>query len=104
MDVDIVLLTKNSEKRLKECLKSIYRNVPVKHLIVVDGNSTDKTLEIVHEFQKQHGNVLVMQDRGNRASARQMGLRQVSTEWFMFVDSDVTLGRDWIRKAEKYTL
>ena len=102
MDVDVVLLTKNSEKRLNECLKSIYRNVPVNHLIVVDGYSTDKTLEIVREFQKEHGNVLVMQDRGNRASARQLGMRQVSTEWFMFVDSDVTLCEGWFKKAEKH--
>jgi hypothetical protein len=31
-----------------------------------------------------------------------MGMRRVSTEWFMFVDSDVILGKDWFRKAEKY--
>jgi glycosyltransferase involved in cell wall biosynthesis len=102
MDVDVVLLTKNSEKKLNECLKSIYRNVPVNRLIVVDGYSTDKTLDIVKEFQEKHGNVLVVQDRGNRASARQMGLRQVSTEWFMFVDSDVILCKGWFQKAEKY--
>ncbi len=102
MDVDVVLLTKNSEKKLRECLESIYRNVPVNHLIVIDGYSTDKTLEIVREFQKKHGNVLVMQDRGNRASARQKGLRRVSTEWFMFVDSDVILCEGWFKKAEKY--
>jgi len=102
MDVDVVVLTRNSEKRLNKCLGSIFRNVPVNHLIVVDGYSTDKTLEIVREFQKQHGNVLVMQDRGNRGLARQMGLRQVSTEWFMFVDSDVILCEGWFKKAEKY--
>jgi cellulose synthase/poly-beta-1,6-N-acetylglucosamine synthase-like glycosyltransferase len=44
----------------------------------------------------------VLNVNGSRASARQMGLRQVSTEWFMFVDSDVILGKDWLRKAEKH--
>jgi len=102
MDVDVVLLTKNSEKKLNECLLSIYRNVPVNRLIVVDGFSTDKTLDIVNEFQKKHGNILVARDRGNRASARQLGMRQVSTEWFMFVDSDVILCEDWFQKAERY--
>lgn len=102
MNVDVILLTKNSAARLKECLESIYRNVPINHLIVVDGCSTDRTVEIVLEFQKQYGNVLVMQDRGNRASARQIGIQQVSTEWFMFVDSDVILCANWFEKAEKY--
>src|SRR4030067_3186658 len=101
MDVDVVLLTKNSEKRLRECLKSIYRNVPVTHLIVVDGYSTDKTLEIVREFQKQHGNVLVMQDRGNRASARQMGLRRGGEGWVMFFEMGRILLWGLFQKAEE---
>jgi hypothetical protein len=43
-----------------------------------------------------------MQDRGSRATAREKGLRQVSTEWFMFVDSDVVLCEGWFKRAEKY--
>jgi glycosyltransferase involved in cell wall biosynthesis len=102
MDVDVVIITKNSENMLNECLKSVYRNVPINHLIVVDGYSTDKTLEIMREFQKKHVNILLMQDRGSRATARQKGIDQVKTEWFMFVDSDVVLCEEWFKKAEKY--
>jgi glycosyltransferase involved in cell wall biosynthesis len=102
MDVDVVIITKNSENMLNECLKSVYKNVPVNHLIIVDGHSSDKTLEIVHHFQKKHGNVLVIQDKGNRATARQKGIDQVKTEWFMFVDSDAVLCKDWFKKAQKH--
>jgi glycosyltransferase involved in cell wall biosynthesis len=102
MDVDVIIITKNSEHMLSECLKSVYKNVPVNRLIVVDGGSTDKTLAIVREFQKKHGNILVLQDRGTRATARQKGIDQVKTEWFMFVDSDAVLCKDWFKKAEKH--
>jgi len=102
MRVDVVVITKNSEKMLRECLGSVYNNVPVNRLIVVDGYSTDKTLEIVQDFQKRHGNVLLLQDEGNRATARQKGIRHVKTEWFMFVDSDVVLCEGWFRKVERY--
>jgi len=102
MDVDVIIITKNSEHRLNDCLKSVYKNVPVNRLIVVDGYSTDKTLEIVRDFQKKHGNVLVIQDKGNRATARQKGINQVKTEWFMFVDSDAILCKNWFKKAEKH--
>jgi glycosyltransferase involved in cell wall biosynthesis len=102
MDVDVVIITKNSERMLTECLKSVYKNVPVHRLIVVDGYSTDKTLEIVRQFQKEHGNVLVIQDKGTRATARQKGIDHVKTEWFMFVDSDAVLCKDWFKKAEKH--
>jgi len=102
MHVDVVIITKNSESILNECLKSVYKNVPVNRLIVVDGYSTDKTIEIVREFQKKHGNILLIQDKGNRATARQKGINQVKTEWFMFVDSDAVLCKDWFKKAEKH--
>ena len=102
MRVDVVIITKNSDRMLNECLNAVYENVPLDRLIVVDGYSTDKTLGIVHEFQKKHGNVLVIQDRGNRATARQRGIEQVKTEWFMFVDSDAVLCKDWFKKAEKH--
>ena len=79
MDVDVVIITKNSERMLNECLNSVYKNVPVNHLIVVDGYSTDKTLDIVRLFQKKHGNVLLIPDKGTRATARQKGIDHVKT-------------------------
>ena len=99
--IDVVMLTKNSEHLLDKCLASIYANVPVKNLIVVDGFSTDDTLKIVNKINEEHGNITVLNENGSRAKAREKGLRQVRTEWFMFVDSDVILSRDWFRKAEK---
>jgi len=100
--VDVVLLTKNSQRILKECVESIYQNVPVGQLIVVDGYSQDQTLEILNQFNEKHHNVKIVFDSGTRATARQKGINQVSTEWFMFVDSDVVLCKDWYKKAQKY--
>ena len=98
--VDVVLLTKNSEHVLSKCLASIYENVPVKNLIVIDGYSTDRTLEILDGFNKAHGNIILFQIDGSRAKARTEGIRHVTTEWFLFVDSDVVLCKDWYRKAQ----
>lgn len=98
--VDVVLLTKNSMKPcLKECLESIYTNVPVNKLIVVDGGSNDGTLEVV----QQYPNVEVIKDpKGTRATARQKGIEAVETEWHLHVDSDVILCRDWFKKAVRW--
>jgi len=97
--VDVVLLTKNSVKPcLKECIESIYANVPVNRLIVVDGGSTDGTLELV----KKYPNVVVIDDsKGNRATARQKGIEAVETEWHLHVDSDVILCKGWFEKASR---
>src|SRR5208283_1800307 len=95
VSVDVVLLTKNSDRRLKDCINSVYRNIPVEKLIVVDGYSTDRTLEIMNEFNEKYHNVTIIFDKGNRATARQKGIAAVTTEWFFFVDSDVVLCDDW---------
>jgi len=100
--VDVVVLTKNSARVLRECLNSIYRNVPVNNLIIIDGYSTDETLDIVRGFQERHGNVKLVQTGGARGYARQRGIEMVETDWFMFVDSDVVLCRDWFRRALRY--
>jgi len=99
--VDVVLLTKNSDRKLKECLKSVYQNVPVARLIVVDGYSKDKTLDIVNRFNEKYHNVKIIMDKGNRATARQKGIENVTTDWFLFVDSDVVLCDDWFTKAQQ---
>ena len=100
--MDVVLLTKNSQRMLKRCVESIYQNIPVAQLIVVDGYSTDDTLEIIEEFNKKYGNIRVIMDKGTRATARQKGIQAVTAEWFMFVDSDVVLCADWYKKAQQY--
>jgi len=100
--IDVVVLTKNSEYLLAKCLAAIYANVPVKNLIVIDGFSTDSTLQILDKANKKHGNINVVSVNGSRAKAREKAVQQVSTEWFMFVDSDVILSKNWFKKAEKH--
>jgi glycosyltransferase involved in cell wall biosynthesis len=100
--VDVVLLTKNSERILTKCVESIYDNVPIAQLIVVDGYSEDKTLHIINEFEAKYHNIKILMDKGTRATARQKGIDNVTTEWFLFVDSDVVLCRDWYKEAKKY--
>jgi glycosyltransferase involved in cell wall biosynthesis len=79
---------------------SVYQNVPIKNLIVIDGYSTDRTLEILEKFNRKYGNVLLVKKEGSRAYARTEGISRVSTDWFMFVDSDVLLCKEWFKKAQ----
>jgi len=100
--VDVVVLTKDSESVLSECLRSAYENVPVRRLIAVDGFSKNSTLTILDRYNRRYGNIRVISESGSRGKARQRGLKEVSTEWFMFVDSDVILCKDWFKKASMY--
>jgi glycosyltransferase involved in cell wall biosynthesis len=99
--VDVAILTMNSERMLRECINSVYKNVPVKNLIIVDGYSTDGTANIVKEFQEKYGNVKFVQENGTRGNARQTAIQLVKSDWFMFVDSDVILSKNWFNEAQK---
>lgn len=97
--VDVVLLTLNSmQPCLKECVESIYKNIPLNTLIVVDGGSTDGTVK----FLKTFPNIKIIENkRDNRAIARQIGIAHVQTEWFVSIDSDVILSNNWFSEAWK---
>jgi glycosyltransferase involved in cell wall biosynthesis len=81
------------------CLNSVYQSIPTNRLIVVDGLSTDNTIGIIGEFDTKFHNVKVVYDGGTRATARQKGIEEVETDWFVFVDSDVVLCKNWYEKA-----
>jgi glycosyltransferase involved in cell wall biosynthesis len=98
--VDVVLLTKNSLDHLTKHIDSVIENVPVNRLIVVDGGSTDGTVEFLEK--KMPGEVKVIEDRGNRATGRQSGIDEVKTEWHLHVDSDVGLSQDWFARMQRY--
>jgi glycosyltransferase involved in cell wall biosynthesis len=67
----------------------------------VDGYSKDKTLEIIRKFNRKYHNVVLLSEKGTRGKARQKAIEAVTTKWFMFVDSDVTLCNGWFKKAKK---
>ena len=98
LKIDVIVLTKNSEKMISKCLDSIYENVPVNRVIIVDGFSTDKTLKIAEKFPR----VEIILTKGTRGKARQLGIEKVETEWFLFVDSDIILCDNWFNKARKH--
>ena len=99
LKVDTVLLTKNSEKPcLRECLESL-KQMAVNRLIVINAGSTDKTLEIIRAY---YPDALILFDSGTRATARQLGIQQVETEWLLFLDSEVMICLKWFEKTRKY--
>jgi len=102
MLIDVIVLTKNSESHLEKCLKAIYENIPISNLIIIDGYSTDGTMNIIMKFKKRYDNIIILKDFGTRATSRQKGIRQVKTDWFMFVDSDVVLCKNWYNKAKPF--
>jgi glycosyltransferase involved in cell wall biosynthesis len=86
LDVSVVVPVRNAEDLVDDCLASIVRSRP-SEIIVVDGLSTDRTLERVHRYP-----VTVLSDGGGGLpAARLIGARAARSRWIALVDADIVL-------------
>jgi len=100
-EIDVILLTKNSVYPcLRDCLLSVKKEVPVKRLIVVDGCSSDETIDLCKSIFPDCEIILDL--KGNRATSRQIGIENVKTEWFVFLDSDIILNYGWFKNISSH--
>ena len=94
--VSVIIPTFNSERTLASCLKSIknqtYKNTEI---IIVDGGSKDRTVEIGREFGAK---VLVENGLGMSASTN-LGAKTSNGYYIYRVDSDVILDKLIIEEA-----
>ena len=86
LDVTVVVPVRNAAWILEDCLASIAAQSP-REVIVVDGLSTDETLEIAARFQ-----VRILSDEGRGLpAARLLGAEAAASARVAFVDADVVL-------------
>jgi len=71
-------------------------------VLVADDGSTDNTLEIVHTFQNTNTFTLNYFSQHNQGpgAARNLGMQQAKGDFFIFIDSDVTLPSTWLRQID----
>lgn len=93
MKLTAVVLTKNEEKNIERCLKSLDF---CDEIIVIDDYSTDKTLNIVHKALKVDKVYKVIQRKlnNNFASQRNFGLSKATNDWVLFVDADEEVSKE----------
>lgn len=94
--ISIVVPTRNEESNLPRLLRSISRlDYPKKkfELIVVDGYSTDKTVEIAKKFKAK-----VFQNPGMiRSTGCQIGIDKAKGKVIAFTDADCVVPPGWLK-------
>ena len=86
LPISVVVIARNASSTIGEALASIQKNQPAE-IIVVDGCSTDETMQIARRFTDR-----VYSDEGrDKAYARQHGAEKATQEYIAYVDADVTL-------------
>ena len=94
----IVVLTYNSEKTVTACLNSLAgQEVRGFRVLVVDDDSTDRTLQIVDTFRKDSALEIEVVRNGSHSisKGRNIGLTRSTTDFVAFLDSDDQAKPDW---------
>lgn len=88
--LSIIVPVYNVEKYLRKCLDSIFdQTIDNFEVICVNDGSTDSSADILDEYAKKHGNMIVFnQENGGLSMARNSGMKLATGKYIGFVDSD----------------
>lgn len=97
--LSFILPTYNEEENIEACLRSIFsQNYPKDRfeVLVIDGGSTDKTLQIAGQYP-----VIIRYNKKRVTSnAKRMGVLVASGEFVVLLDADSELvGKNWIKSV-----
>lgn len=85
--ISIVIPTRNSANTLDSCLQSIVNQTyPNTELVIVDSQSTDRTIEIAREYSAK-----IIETQWGLLGARFLGFKASKGDYILYLDSDQIL-------------
>jgi glycosyltransferase involved in cell wall biosynthesis len=97
--ISFIIPTLNAESVLEKCLQSIGQqkfNKDNYEIIIADGGSTDKTIEIA----KKYNSIIVKNPLKTAEAGKAVGLKKSKGEYIALIDSDNILpNKNWINEA-----
>jgi glycosyltransferase involved in cell wall biosynthesis len=96
VEISVIIPTLNEEEYLENCLKNLESDLKGKlhEIIIVDGNSTDRTLEVAKTY-KTH----IIRGKNPIGAARQAGLKAAKADIVAFIDADSVPEKGWSSAA-----
>lgn len=99
--LSVVVIARNEEERIETCLESIFtvcEGVIPFEVIIVDSNSTDRTVDIA---AKRPVDIYVIEDEKvtSPAAGRYVGARFAEGDYLFFVDGDMEVVDGWVGRA-----
>jgi glycosyltransferase involved in cell wall biosynthesis len=100
-DLSVVIVARNEEDQIRDCIESVLTlcdPVEVSEMIVVDSNSSDRTVDVAREFP-----VTVLRipddDLCTPSAGRYVGSQFANGEFVLFVDGDLHVTDGWLARA-----
>lgn len=98
MKVSVIIAAYNEAHTIGACLQSLAEQTIPFELSIVDDGSTDETIQEVIKFKNQFPKFFLIEARHKGpGAARNLGAEKASGEILVFVDSDMTLDKNFLK-------
>jgi hypothetical protein len=94
--IDVIIPVYHTNELWETNLVSLYREIPIRRLLISDGGVLDNSIDIVKKFPR----VSVFNHREFKSLGKCIAelIKEVSSEWFAYLHSDVYLPEGWFDK------
>lgn len=102
----VITAVYNVEKYLNDFFENLTNQTIERsalRIIAIDDGSTDTSAEIINAWRSQYPEMItyIKKENGGQASARNLGLKHVSTEWVTFIDPDDYVSIDYFEQVDR---
>lgn len=111
--ISVIVCAKNEEENVKKFIPLLAaQDYPDYEIILIDDASSDATLDIFEEFEKQYSNVRLVKVEnneafwGNKKFALTLGIKAAKNEYLLFTDADCyPASNEWIKEmSSQFTM
>ncbi|MFC1931496.1 glycosyltransferase [Chloroflexota bacterium] len=91
--VTVIIPVRNQAEKIEKCLEAVFsQSCQPYEVLVVDGHSSDGTIERVEKFPAK----ILYEDYHTRSGACQVGVEHAMGEYVVFTDADCIPHQDWL--------
>ncbi|MEE9116580.1 MAG: glycosyltransferase, partial [Thermoplasmata archaeon] len=99
--ISVVVTVRNEERNIGDLLDSLVSQEGPLEIIIVDAYSTDRTREIVKEYQEHYEYVKYHLKGGTIGAGRNFGVEKSTGEAVAFIDGDCIANTFWLKNLRE---
>jgi len=102
MNISICITVLNEEGSISALLDSLVnQSLKASEIVIVDGGSSDKTVEIIRHCQKKSNGIKLIIEKSSRAEARNIAVEIAKGDIIAMTDAGCVADKDWIKNLTK---
>lgn len=99
MNISVCTTVFNEEDNISKLLDSLLvQSKKPAEIVIVDGGSTDKTVEIIRHYQKKDNRIKLLVEKCSRSRGRNLGVEIAKNEIIAMTDAGCVACPDWLMK------